>query len=147
MANLLVDFSSLFGASDSSSSQKTYTYKDVKAFSNITTNTIGSNIDAHAVAGAIRNILEFKKGQRPLDPNFGNPLYHYIYEPISDQTLSSIKTAISHCLINYEPRINIINIDVISDSTMRDNHEITINIVYVVRGFNTPSTYSLTVGL
>lgn len=127
MANLLVNLKDKFQLVQST---KSYIYKDIKAFGGINTKTMDSNLDWNAIRGSIRNILEFRKGQRPLDPEFGNPLYGFLYENITDSTSTNIIASVKNALLNYEPRIYVRSVTVEAEPDERDRNELRVNVVY-----------------
>lgn len=94
---------------------RNYTYKDMKV--DISTNTnnrdIQDNIDYAAVEGGIYNLFLFAQGERIINPEFGNTLYKYLYEPISDLTASKLGQEINIMFAKWEPRINVQSINII----------------------------------
>lgn len=70
-----------------------------------------NNVDKNAIKGSIHNLLTFKRGDRVLNPDFGNPLYDVLFETINSNTISSIKDMVKNMFI-HEPRVTPTNIDV-----------------------------------
>lgn len=106
MANIVIDltYSNLTEKVDGVS---TYTYKDIgtanfkleyKKINNKEITYLNdkntSNVDLRAIKAALKNIFSFYPGQEILNPEFGNKLYKYIYEPMSDLVEVDIKRTI-----------------------------------------------------
>lgn len=123
-----------------------FIYKDIHAFRNkrlITTN----DIDILAISNSIRNLMEFKPGQRLLDKNFGNPLYIYLYEPMnnSDSYKIQLQSSAMAYIEKYEPRIHITNIETDYDY---DNNSLYVNIYYTIPGYeDSYETFSIKLGV
>lgn len=85
-------------------------------------------VDRQAIRNSVSNILRWKPGERILYPNFGNVAYNYLFETITPQSFSTIKSCIQEMLA-AEPRIQVTDIQI--DSSI-DNNEITIAVAYKI---------------
>lgn len=72
---------------------------------------VRSNVDA--INGSIMNILKTRKGERVFQPEFGSTIYSSLFEPMTAQTKIVLETQIENALIQFEPRISLIEIRVI----------------------------------
>jgi phage baseplate assembly protein W len=92
---------------------KQWTFKDIKT-ADFTSDRKNRNIkvalDKNAIQNSINNMFLFTKGERVLIPNFGNSLYEYLYEPVSELTAKKLGQAILSMFELWEPRVQIINI-------------------------------------
>ena len=79
-------------------------------------------------------ILETKKGERVMRPDFGCGIHDFVYESINSLTLGQMKLSISDALSKYEPRIELINLEISINDV--DNGILNINIVYRVISTN-----------
>jgi phage baseplate assembly protein W len=142
MANRVLDLKKYFNIIEK---ENAYVYTDIAGFNPVIFNTATPSHDYNAVKNSIRNILEFKLGDRPLNPNFGNTLYKFIYEPNTADTINKLKIYIKN-LLALDSRIIIHNIiSNISDVDV-DLHNISIDIIYSIAGLdNSTSTYSFTI--
>lgn len=111
---------------DSTTQSKNFVYKDLHAFKNKRVNTT-NDIDIIAIYNSLKNLMEFRRGQRILDVNFGNPLYDYLYDPLV--LVFNMKESLKNYLETYEPRISIVSIDIAKND---DKHEIFLNIKYTI---------------
>lgn len=69
------------------------------------------NLDAEAIKNSITNLFSTRKGQRPLEPEFGINLEQYLFEPISAMTANRIGNEIKTGL-KFEPRVKPLSIDI-----------------------------------
>lgn len=141
MANRILDLNNYFNVVNKESE---YVYSDLAAFDVYNYNDATPSHDYRAIKNAIRNILEFRLGQRPLDPTFGNNLYTYVYEPNTAETHTRLKNAIIHLLSDLDQRIIINDIVITSSEQEIERHEINVYITYYIKGLdNSTDTYSL----
>lgn len=87
------------------------------------------------IAQAIRLILNTRKGERAMHPDFGCRLCDFAFESFSQATRSAMVHEIKSALILHEPRIQDIQV------TVDDGNSegcLKFNISYVVRATNNP---------
>ena len=58
------------------------------------------------------NILRTNHGERPFDYNFGANLRAYLFENMTNTTAANMATNIQVALKNYEPRIEVLNVNI-----------------------------------
>lgn len=61
---------------------------------------------------AIWIILSTAKGERVMRPDFGCGIHDFIFAPINTTTMNLIEVSVREALIDYEPRIDVINVTV-----------------------------------
>lgn len=83
---------------------------------------------------AILIILGTAKGERPMRPDFGCGINDYVFEVINSNTLGLITTSIKEALTKWEPRLELLNVQV-STEAIADG-KLFINIDYQVRSTN-----------
>ncbi len=66
----------------------------------------------NAIARAVRNIILTTPGEKFFDPDFGSNINEILFENVSEITADSIKEEIENSLQNYEPRVEIIEVNV-----------------------------------
>lgn len=125
---------------------RNYTYKDLKI--DISTNTnnrdIHDNTDYAAIEGGIYNLFLFSQGERIINPEFGNTLYKYLYEPISDLTATKLGEEINNMFARWEPRVNIQLINIIPKPD-ENTYEIIINYNVPSLGNSTIKTFNVSI--
>jgi phage baseplate assembly protein W len=108
-------------------------FKDISM--SFQTNPLNSDIialkNANAIARSIRNIVFTMQGEKFFDNIFGSGVKKLLFDNIDEITASSIKDEIENSIINYEPRVELI--DVIS-SPDYENNGIDITIIYRIIG-------------
>ena len=67
-------------------------------------------------------------------PNFGCGIHDFVFETINTSILTRIKLAVSEALVLWEPRINLLNVDVSTQDIKKGI--LTIKIEYQVRTTN-----------
>ena len=143
MANRILDLKNYFGVIDR---EDAHLYVDVAGFNQLIYNNATPAYDYMAVRNAIRNILEFRPGQRPLNPTFGNTLYGFVYEPNTQETVNKLTKAIQQLLSDLDRRIIIHDIQTYITDTNIDIHEIYVNIIYSIAGLpESPDNYSFSI--
>jgi len=98
------------------------TYKDLD-FSfkqNPNTNDVGIKKDNAAVIQSCLNILRTNHGERPFDYNFGANLRAYLLENMTNVTAANMATNIQVALKNYEPRIEVLNVNIRAQAAEND---------------------------
>jgi len=98
------------------------TYKDLD-FSfkqNPNTNDVGIKKNNAAVIQSCLNILRTNHGERPFDYNFGANLRAYLFENMTNITAANMATNIKVALRNYEPRIEVLNVNIQAAASEND---------------------------
>ena len=98
------------------------TYKDLD-FSfkqNPNTNDVGIKKNNAAVIQSCLNILRTNHGERPFDYNFGANLRAYLFENMTNVTAANMATNIQVALKNYEPRIEVLNVNIKAQAAEND---------------------------
>ena len=86
------------------------------------------------VEQAIEIILLSARGERPMLPEFGGGLRHFVFEPNGPATHRAIEHAVRAALVDWEPRIDIDRVEVTADET--EPNRLLIHVDYVVRATN-----------
>ena len=107
MANVTIDLSNR-------SYNKGFTYSDLKVPVSINTQKRDYDkiLDVESIRNGIRNIFSWRQGERILLPEFGNPLYHYLYKEMNNITTNNLKAAVLN-MFKWEPRVSVKSIDVV----------------------------------
>ena len=89
----------------------------------------------NAIARAVRNIVLTTPGEKIFDPDFGSSVGEILFENVDDITAVSIEDEIKSCLSNYEPRVEIINVNVEPNF---DENQFDVLITYRIIGVDLP---------
>ncbi|MCI0337060.1 MAG: GPW/gp25 family protein [Acidobacteria bacterium] len=87
------------------------------------------------VRQAILIIIQTVLGERVMRPDFGSGLHNLVFEPVNRTTMALVQNTVERALIDWEPRIEINNLEVTTDQSQRNTLEI--NLLYTVRATNT----------
>jgi len=85
----------------------------------------------NAIARSIRNIVFTLPGEKFFNENFGSNISRTLFENIDDISASTIADQIRQSIRNYEPRVELISVDIYPDY---DNNSFDAVIVYNVIG-------------
>ena len=91
----------------------------------------------NAIARSVRNIVLTTPGEKIFDPDFGSNIGEILFENIDEITAVSIQEEIENSLSNYEPRVEIIDVNVKPDY---DQHQFDVMISYRIIGVDVPPT-------
>lgn len=95
---------------------------------------IEKNVDVLAVKNSIKNIFNWIKGERVLDPNFGTDISKILYDPINSYSSEKIIAEIQMAISEYEPRAEIDKIYNLNSINNTENNTIEIEIVWHIVG-------------
>ena len=89
----------------------------------------------NAIARAVRNIVSTTPGEKLFDPEFGSSVSEILFVNVDDITAVSIKDEIRSSLKNYEPRVELIDVNV--DPNF-DENQFDVRITYRIVGIDIP---------
>ena len=89
----------------------------------------------NAIARAVRNIVLTTPGEKLFDPDFGSSVSEILFENVDEITAVSIQDEIRNCLNNYEPRVDLIDVDVVPNF---DENQFDVLITYRIIGVDIP---------
>lgn len=96
--------------------------------------------DDNAIKQAVRNLLISNFFDRPFQPNLGANLKGLLFEPADYITRIDIKDGIHNVLTRYEPRIQLLNIDV-KDLSEQNAYQITV--VFRIKEYDTEESVEI----
>jgi phage baseplate assembly protein W len=86
-----------------------------------------------AIARSIRNLVFTLPGEKFFNQTLGSRVNQLLFDPMDDITSSSIQDEIKNTIENYEPRVNLISVDVFPNY---DTYEFNITIRYYIVGID-----------
>ena len=89
----------------------------------------------NAIARAVRNIVSTTPGEKFFDPDFGSSVGEILFENVDEISAVSIQDEIRNCLNNYEPRVDLVNVDV---NPNFDENQFDVKITYKIVGIDIP---------
>jgi len=98
-----------------------------------------------SIKRSVRNIINTNKGERPFNPDFGSNVRALLFEPDSDLLRIALEDEIEAQLLNFEPRIDVLNISVSNTSEQIDSYEL--NVIIEFTPINSQQAVTLNVVL
>jgi phage baseplate assembly protein W len=89
------------------------------------------------VQQAILIILGTNPGERVMRPDFGAGLNEFVFEPVTPATMHAVQVRVQEALVDWEPRITVLQVNVTTDPVQMNCLLIDIN--YQIRASNTVS--------
>ena len=89
----------------------------------------------NAIARAVRNIVLTSPGEKLFNPEFGSSISEILFENVDDITAISIQDEIRSSLKIYEPRVELIDVNV--DPNF-DQNQFDVRITYRIVGVDIP---------
>ena len=108
-----------------------YTDIDLNFSRNPVTNDVSILQDADSIKAAVRNLILTDAGERPFNPTIGSSIRGLLFEPASPIIASEIEARIRNVLRNFEPRIQLLQVDVV---TLFDRNEFEVTIGFRMTG-------------
>ena len=96
--------------------------------------------DANAVKQSVRNLILTDRGERLMQPSVGSKIRSVLFENFSPQTVMLAKQYVKEVFDNYEPRAELLNVDVSPDP---DNNAMLIGIEFAIINIEEPQTLNL----
>ena len=91
--------------------------------------------DTSAIARSIRNIVFTSPGEKFFNPDFGSRISESLFENVDDVSALAIEDEIKSSIINFEPRVNLLNTNVVPNPV---NNEMNVTIEYEITGIDIP---------
>ena len=111
-------------------SSRSVDYVDIDlAFANRPSGAVYKKRDAAAVKQSIKNILLTNHYEKPFQPFFGSNLRGMLFELADNLSTSEVKSNIITAIKSYEPRVEILNLDV---NIIPDQNDMRISIVFKI---------------
>ena len=104
---------------------------DLNFSGNPVTNDVSILQDADSIKAAVRNLILTDAGERPFNPTLGSSIRGLLFEPASPIIASEIEARIRNVLRNFEPRIQLLQVDVV---TLFDRNEFEVTIGFRMTG-------------
>jgi phage baseplate assembly protein W len=90
----------------------------------------------NAIARSIRNIVFTLPGEKFFNENFGSNISRTLFENVDDISGSIIVDEIKQSIVNYEPRVRLVDVQAFPDY---DNGSFDVTIIYEVIGADVPA--------
>ena len=82
---------------------------------------------------SIQIILDTQRGERVMRPDFGCKIHELAFAPINSQTLGLVQRHVEEAIGWWEPRVDLVDVDVQTDASLRAEGKLLIQIHYRVK--------------
>ena len=86
------------------------------------------------IAESLRLLLSTRPGERVMRPFFGINLEDMVFEPVEESLKTYIKDLITKAILYFEPRIDLIKIEIITEEVLEGRFQIELE--YSIRSTN-----------
>lgn len=119
---------------------RTFTDLDFNFLSHPRTKDVTSRFDEEAIKQSIRNLILTRNFERPFRSYIGSQVNTLLFEPISPLLSNMLERTISDCINNYEPRVNLIAVNV---TFSPENNDAYVTITFKIINTQTPLSVNL----
>ena len=91
--------------------------------------------NTNAIARSLKNIVFTQPGEKFFNPDFGSRISESLFENVDDVSALAIEDEIRSSIINFEPRVNLLDVSV---NPNPDDNEMNVVIQYEVTGIDVP---------
>jgi phage baseplate assembly protein W len=120
---------------------RTYSDLDFNFTAHPVTKDVSRRFDENAVKTSLKNLILTRNFERPFHSEIGSPVRALMFEPASPMLNIMLKRAIVDLVNNFEPRIDLTEVEVISSP---DNNAVYITVYYKLVNTEQPLTLELT---
>lgn len=76
------------------------------------TKDVSEKVNANAIITSIRNLCSTRMYESPFHPEISSQIYDLLFEPLTPTVAATLKKVITYVINNFEPRANILYLDV-----------------------------------
>lgn len=120
--------------------QKIYSDLDLTFQRNPVTGDVSMSYDDNAVVRSVRNLMLTNFYERLFQPDLGSNIEASLFELATPATAASLENAITETITNFEPRVTLTSVKVIS---MEDQNSFYVELQFFVGNNTTPSSVNL----
>ena len=91
--------------------------------------------NTNAIARSLKNIVFTQPGEKFFNQDFGSRITESLFENVDDVSALAIEDEIRSSIINFEPRVNLLDVSV---NPNPDDNEMNVVIQYEVTGIDVP---------
>lgn len=102
------------------------------------TGDISRKLDEASIKQSLKNLILLRHYEKPFHSEIGSPIEELLFEPLTPMTGLMIRRSIIDLIGNFEPRIELLDIEVIAAD---DTNSIYINLIFKI--VNTEKPLSL----
>jgi phage baseplate assembly protein W len=119
---------------------RTFSDLDLNFTAHPVTKDITRRFDENAVKTSLRNLILTSNYERPFHSEIGSPIKRLLFEPATPMTQVMIKKAVEDTVINFEPRVQLLEVDV---NVSPDNNSVYVSIYFKIVNTERPLSLDL----
>jgi|SRR5687768_13160871 len=119
---------------------RTYSDIDLRFIAHPVTGDVTTLTNEEAIKSSVRNLVLTNFYERKFHPEIGSQINSLLFEPYSMMLDVLMKTAISETIVNFEPRIKLVDVVV---NSIPDNNSIYVSIEFVILNTTRPIVLNL----
>ena len=120
---------------------RTFTDLDLNFTAHPVNKDVAIKYDEQAIKQSVRNLILTKNFERPFHSEIGSQVRGLLFEPVTEMSVSIIKSSIVDVIRNYEPRVQLVDVFV---NVRPDENYVDIRIVFKIINTATPIELTLT---
>ncbi len=120
--------------------QKIYSDLDLTFSINPVTKDVSLSYDDNAVIRSVRNLLLTNYYERLFQPDLGGNVDAHLFELATPATAASLETEITNVINNFEPRVNLISVNV---AAIEEKNMFYIELTFFIGNNTQPSSINL----
>ena len=99
------------------------------------TGDVARRYDENAIKASVKNLILTGHYERPFHSEIGSPVRQLLFDPASPMTIVALKQAITDVITNFEPRVDIIDLQVYDNI---DNNAVAVTLVFKIKNTTAP---------
>lgn len=105
------------------------------------TGDVTKKFDVEAIKASVKNLVLTNHYERPFHPEIGSSVRGLLFEPTSPVTARMLEKAISEVIINFEPRVQLLGVQV---QFSPDNNSVYVAVQFSIVNTSTPQVVNFT---
>ena len=106
------------------------------------TNDVTQLIEEESIKKALKNLLLFKRYEKPFHPEINSGIYDSLCENISNLHLDGMKIIIRQMVEKYETRIRLHDVIILGNF---DGNSYSVSLYYTILNTQTPANFTFTI--
>ena len=119
-----------------------YTDVDFDFNANPLSDDVSKKVDGNAIKQSIKNLILMHRYDVPFHPDVASQIYSMLFELSTPLTIASLQRAITYTIENFEPRVELLDVQVVS---LDEKNQLDITIVYVIKNVGTTQQFTFSV--
>lgn len=108
---------------------RTFSDIDLNFTAHPVTHDITVKYDDQAIKQSVKNLIMTNNFERPFHSEIGSQIRALLFEPAGIMLNIALKRAISDTILNFEPRVNLLSVEVVSDI---DSNSVQVTIQFAI---------------